>query len=470
MTEPYEYDLIVIGAGPAGEKGAAQAAYFGKKVVVVDRQPSGIGGASLNTGTHSKALRETALSISGLRQRRSYGIDYSLDPQLDISRIMKREQAVVETERATITRNLERHHIHTVWGTASLTDPHTVRVALRDGGTRDLSAQVILIATGSSPFHLPGVAFDHPRIHDSDSILRLDHLPRSLAVIGGGPIGSEYASVFSTLGVKVTLVDIAERLLPFLDAEIAGRLRDRLQQNKLQFIFNTRVEKTSATEKRVRLTLSTGQVLNVEQVLFAAGRTSNVQGLGLEALGVALGPRGLILVNEKYQTSIPNIYAAGDVIGFPALASTSMEQARVAMVHAFDLHYKERVSAVLPLAVYTIPEIAMAGLTESQCEQKGIPCLVGRAYYADNRRGQLLGDTHGMIKLVFSPADKRLLGVHIIGEMASELIHTGAQVMTGSGTIDAFIDAVYNYPTLSDLYKYAAYDGLGKWNELQPER
>ena len=470
MTNPFEYDLIVIGAGPAGEKGAAQAAYFGKKVLVVDRQPSGVGGASLNTGTHSKALRETALSISGLRQRRSYGIDYSLDRDLDISRIMKREQAVVETERATITRNLERHHIETIWGTASLTDPHTVRVALKDGGTRDLSAEIILIATGSSPFHPPGVSFDHPRVHDSDSILRLEYLPRSLAIIGGGLIGSEYASVFSALGVKVTVVDIAERLLPFLDAEIAGRLRSRLERNKLKFIFGTRVEKTVATAKRVRITLSTGQVLNVEEALFAAGRLSNVQGLGLEALGVALGQRGLILVNEKYQTSVPNIYAAGDVIGFPALASTSMEQGRVAMVHAFDLHYKERVSPVMPLAVYTIPEIAMAGLTEDECARKGIPCLVGRAFYADNRRGQLIGDTDGMIKLVFSPADKKLLGVHIVGELASELIHTGAQVMTASGTIDAFIDAVYNFPTLSDLYKYAAYDGLGKLNELQQER
>jgi NAD(P) transhydrogenase len=204
--------------------------------------------------------------------------------------------------------------------------------------------------------------------------------------------------------------------------------------------------------------------------LFAAGRQSNVQGLGLEALGVALGPRGLVLINEKYQTSIPNIYAAGDVIGFPALASTSMEQGRVAMVHAFNLHYKERVSPVVPLAVYTIPEIAMAGLTEDECRQKNIPFLVGQAYYANNRRGQIIGDTDGMIKLIFSPVEKKLLGVHIIGELASELVHLGAQVLADSGSIDAFINSVYNYPTLSDSYKYAAYDGLGKWNELQKER
>ena len=219
MTSSYEYDLVVIGAGPAGEKGAA--AYFGKKVAVVDRLPGSVGGASLNTGTHSKALRETALSFSGLRQRRSYGIDYSLNPHLDISRIMRREQSVVKTERATITRNLERHHIETVWGRASLPDPHTVRVTLKEGGTRDLSAQVILVATGSSPFHPAGVPFEHGRVHDSDTILSLKYLPHSLAIVGGGVIGSEYASVFSALGVKVTLVDGRDRLLPFLDAEIA---------------------------------------------------------------------------------------------------------------------------------------------------------------------------------------------------------------------------------------------------------
>jgi len=469
MTEPYEYDLVVIGAGPAGEKGAAQAAYFGKKVAVVDRQPSGVGGASLNTGTHSKALRETALSISGLQQRRSYGIEYSLKRNLDISKIIKGEQALVDIERATITRNLERHHIETVWGNASLPDPHTVRVALKDGGTRDLSAGIILVATGSSPFHPAGVPFDHPRVHDSDNILRLGYLPSSLAVIGGGVIGSEYASVFSALGVKVTLIDAGPRLLHFLDDEIAARLRGRLERNKLNFIFDTRVEKISPTEKQVRITLSTGQVLTVQEVLMAAGRVSNVEGLGLEALGMTLGKRNLVLVNEKYQTSVPNIYAAGDVIGFPALASSSMEQGRVAMVHAFDLHYKEHVSAVIPLAVYTIPEIAMAGLTEEACAQKEIPFLVGRASYADNRKGQLIGDTDGMVKLVFSPIDKKLLGVHIIGELGSELIHIGAHVIAAGGTIDAFINAVYNYPSLSDLYKYAAYDGLGKWNELQED-
>jgi NAD(P) transhydrogenase len=396
-----------------------------------------------------------------------YGIDYTLKGDLNISSLMYREQAVVETERKIIAENLERHHIETVWGSASLKNVHTVHVSLNDGGERDLSAEIILIATGSSPFHPPEVAFDHRFIHDSDSILKMDRIPASLAIIGGGVIGSEYAGIFSTLGVEVTLVDGRERLLPFVDAEIADRLRSHLERLGLRFLFNSRVGGMEITPQGVRITLSSGEVVTSEVALFASGRKSNVDGLGLAELGVELGPRGLILVNEKYQTCIPNIYAAGDVIGFPALASTSMEQARVAMVHAFNLRYKERVSPIVPLAVYTIPEISMIGMTEEECKQKEIPYLVGRALYANNPRGQILGDTSGMLKLLFSPAGKKLLGVHIIGEMASELVHLGAQVMAEDGTIDAFITAVYNYPTLSDLYKYAAYDGLGKWNLLK---
>lgn len=467
MSESYEYDLVVIGSGPAGEKGAAQAAYFGKKVALVERLAH-VGGAGINTGTvPSKTLRETALYFSGLRQRGLYGIDYTLKGDLNISSLMYREQAVVETERKIIAENLERHRIETVWGSASLKNAHTVHVRLNDGGERDLSAEIILIATGSSPFHPPEVAFDHRFIHDSDSILKMDRIPASLAIIGGGVIGSEYAGIFSTLGVEVTLVDGRERLLPFVDSEIADRLRSHLEHLGLRFIFNSRVVGTEITPQGVRFALSSGEVVTSEVALFASGRKSNVDGLGLAELGVELGPRGLILVNEKYQTTVPNIYAAGDVIGFPALASTSMEQARVAMVHAFNLRYKERVSPIVPLAVYTIPEISMIGMTEEECKQKEIPYLVGRAFYANNPRGQILGDTSGMLKLLFSPAGKKLLGVHIIGEMASELVHLGAQVMAEDGTIDAFIAAVYNYPTLSDLYKYAAYDGLGKWNLLK---
>jgi len=463
MLPTYDYDLVVIGSGPAGEKGAAQAAYFGKKVALVERAPH-LGGAGINTGTvPSKTLRETALYFSGLRQRGLYGIDYSLKEGLTVGDFMYRKQIVVESEWGIIRRNLERHNIEVVRGAASLSDPHTVHVQLSDGGARDLTTEVILIATGSSPFHPPDTPFDHRLIYDSDSILRMSHIPRTMTVVGGGVIGSEYASIFTALGVEVTLVDSRDRLLPFVDYEIAERLRGHLERLGLRFIFNTRVSKIETKPDRVHITLLDGAHVDSEIALFAAGRQSNIEGLGLEPLGVKVGNRGLILVNEKYQTSVPNIYAAGDVIGFPALASTSMEQARVGMVHAFNLLYKERVSPILPLAVYTIPEISMVGMSEDECRQKDVPYLIGRAYYEKNPRGQIVGDTSGMLKLVFAPADKKLIGVHLIGELASELVHIGAHVMTEGGTIDAFIHAVYNYPTLADSYKYAAYDGLGRW-------
>ncbi len=411
----------------------------------------------------SKTLRETALYFSGLRQRGLYGIDYSLKDNLTVGDFMYRKQIVIESEWGIIQRNLERHHIEVIHGEASLRDAHTVRVRRADRMETDLATGVVLIATGSSPFHPPDIPFDHRLIYDSDSILQMSHIPRTMTVVGGGVIGSEYASIFTALGVQVTLVEGRNRLLPFVDGEIAERLQRQLERLGLRFIFNDRVTNIEVHDDHVDLTLRGAERLECEIALFAAGRQSNVEGLGLEAVGVQLGNRGLILVNEKYQTSVPNIYAAGDVIGFPALASTSMEQARVAMVHAFNLLYKEQVSPILPLAVYTIPEISMVGLSEDDCQMKGIPYLAGRAYYETSPRGQIIGDTSGMIKLVFSPTDKKLLGVHLIGEMASELVHIGAHVMAAGGTIDAFIHAVYNYPTLADSYKYAAYDGLGHW-------
>ncbi len=466
------FDLVVIGSGPAGEKGAAQAAYFGKKVALVERAPH-LGGAGINTGTvPSKTLRETALYFSGLRQRGLYGIDYALHQGLTIGDFMYRKQIVVESEWGIIRRNLERHNIHVVWGEASFQDTLTARVQLREGGATTLEADYFLIATGSSPFRPPSIPFDHPLIYDSDSILNMRGIPKTMAVIGGGVIGTEYASIFTALGVQVTLMDTRNRLLPFVDGELAARLQSHLENLGLRFIFNTRTASINPTANDVTLNLTNGEALTCDCVLFAAGRQSNVQGLNLEALGVALGDRGLIQVNDKYQTTVPHIYAAGDVIGFPALASTSMEQARVAMVHAFNLQYKERVSPVLPLAVYAIPEISMVGLSEEDCQAQAVPYLVGRALYEKSPRGQIIGDTSGLLKLIFAPTDKKLLGVHLIGELASELIHIGAHVMAADGTIDAFIHAVYNYPTLADSYKYAAYDGLGnreRWQKAQIE-
>ena len=462
------YDLVVIGSGPAGEKGATQAAACGKRVALVERAPY-LGGTGINTGTvPSKTLRETALYFSGLRQRGLYGIDYSLKESLSVQEFLYRERLVVEEERKIVRRNLERNHVEVIWGTASLKDAHTVAVRCAAGEQRELVADFILIATGSSPHRPQGIPFEHPLVYDSDEILHeLERIPRSVAVIGGGVIGCEYASIFTALDVHVTLIDGRDRILPFVDTEIAERLRQRLEHLGLRMRCNERVAEVEPGPESVRLRLTSGEELVCDIALFAAGRTSNVAGLGLEAVGVELGKRGLILVNDHYQTCVPNIYAAGDVIGFPALASTSMEQARVAVSHAFDQAYKQHMSPIQPLAVYTIPEIATVGLSEDACTEQGVPYLVGRAYYTNNPRGQIIGDTSGMVKLVFSPDGRKLLGAHLIGELASELVHIGAHVIAEDGTIDTFIEGVYNYPTLADCYKYAAYDGFGAWQEWE---
>lgn len=452
------YDLIVIGGGPAGEKGAVKAAYYHKRVALIERAPY-LGGAGINTGTvPSKTLRESALYFSGLKQRGLYGIDYSLKDNLSIRDFMYREKIVVE-ERRIIDRNVRLHKIELIHAEASLKDAHVVKVKSENGET-ELSADIILIATGSSPHHPPEIPFDHKLIYDSDSILHMDHIPKTMAVIGGGVIGTEYASIFIALGIEVTLIEPRDRIVQFVNSEIATRLTDQLTALGLKFQFNDRMTAIESHGNHVQLTLEKGGKLEFEVALIAAGRQSNVKGLGLEKIGVQLGNRGLILVNENYCTNIPNIYAAGDVIGFPALASTSMEQGRVAMIHAFDLTYKERLSPYIPLAVYSIPEVSSVGLTEDECKTKNIPYLIGRSYYKNNPRGQIIGDMSGMIKLIFSPPDKKLIGAHIIGEQASELIHIASQMMMTEGTIDTFIDAVYNFPTLADSYQYAAYDAL----------
>ncbi|MBA3874910.1 MAG: Si-specific NAD(P)(+) transhydrogenase [Anaerolineae bacterium] len=460
------YDLIVIGSGPAGEKGAAQAAYFGKKVALIERAPY-LGGAGINTGTvPSKTLRETALYFSGLLQRGLYGLDYSIKDNMTIADFMHREKAVVNREHEIIQNNLDRHKIDVFWGEASLKDTHTVQVHATNGTDTTLQADIILIATGSSPFHPPDVPFNGQLIFDSDEILRMEFIPKTLAIVGGGVIGCEYASVFATLGVQVTLIDSHDQILPFVDQEIVARLIAQLTKLNVRLLLLQQVNKTEERDNQVHLTLQSGEELVVEGALYASGRQGNVSSLGLEALGIEVSKRGLIVVNEKYQTTLTNVYAAGDVIGFPALASTSMEQARVAMAHAFNLSYKDHVSAVLPLAVYTVPEIALVGLTEEACKQKNIPYVVGRTYSENNARGQIIGD-NGMLKLILSPDDKKLLGAHHIGELASELVHIASQVIAANGTIDVFIQSVYNYPTLSEMYKYAAYDALGnieKWN------
>ncbi len=458
---PESFDLIVIGSGPAGEKGAAQAAYFGRRVALVEKE-SCLGGAGINTGTvPSKTLRETALYFSGLGQRGLYGVDYQIKQDITVPDFMFRKEEVVGNLRQMVDANLARHAITVVPGRAVFEDPHTVRVIAAGAPDRVLEAAVVLIATGSYPNWPDDVPQAEGRLYDSDSILHMDRIPRSLAVIGSGVIGCEYATMFRAMGIEVTLVGGADRLLPFLDFEIGDRLKMQLELLGLRVILKDGVDEVALDRAAVRVRLKSGEELDVERVLFATGRMGATQGLGLERIGLVPGPRGHLKVNEHYQTALPHVYAAGDVIGFPALASTSMEQARVAMCHAFDLKYKSRVSPLLPMAVYTIPEIAGIGETEESCKEKGIAYAVGRAFYESNSRGQIIGDMAGLLKLVFAPGDLRLLGVHIIGEMASELVHVGQSCLFFGGTLDAFIQTVFNYPTLGEAYKYAAYDGLG---------
>ena len=455
------FDLIVIGSGPAGEKGAAQAAYFGKRVALVECRAE-LGGAGINTGTvPSKTLRETALYFSGLRQRGLYGIDYSLREGLTVSDFMHRKDAVVSAERAKVAANLAAHKIELIAGKAQFEDAHTVNAIDQRGAPRSLHGEVILIATGSKPHRPPEIPFDDKFIFDSDSILAMDGIPKSMIVVGGGVIGCEYASIFTAMGVTVTLVDGRDRLLPFLDAEISVQLRARLASLGLRFFFEERAKKTERTAAGVRMTLASGKTVEAETALFAAGRRGAVEGLVLEKADLGINQRGYIEVNEHYQTGARHIYAAGDVIGFPALASTSMEQGRVAMCHAFGFPYKRRLASQLPMGIYTIPEISAVGETEESCREKKIEFAVGRAKYANNARGQIIGDLAGILKLIFRRDNKQLLGVQILGENATELIHLGMAVLEAHGTIDTFIELVFNYPTLSEMYKYAAYDGLG---------
>ena len=454
------YELLVLGGGPAGEKGAAQAAYFGRRVALVEGSGH-IGGAGINTGTvPSKTLRETALYFSGLRQRGLYGVDYAVKTDLTVRDFMYREREVVAALREQATLNIARHGVTLVQGVASFEDARTVRVRREAHPDRVLTADIVLIATGSRPFRPREAPFDDRRIMDSDTILGMDRIPRSLAVVGAGVIGCEYASMFAALGLDVALLGGRDRLLPFLDFEIGDRLRRQMERIGVRMQLGTGVKRYEPLADQVRLHLSTSETVEVDRVLVAAGRLANTDGLGLERIGLTPDSRGVLKVNEHYQTTVPPVYAAGDVIGFPALAAVSMEQARVAMCHAFDLRYKTRVSPLLPIAVYTIPEVAMAGETEETCRQRAIPYCVGRAFYADNARGQIIGDLAGEIKLLFSPVDQTLLGVHVIGEIASELIHIGQACLQFGGTLDFFIQAVFNYPTLGEAYKYAAYDGL----------
>jgi NAD(P) transhydrogenase len=454
------FDLIVLGAGPAGEKGAAQAAYFGKRVAIVEREPMP-GGAAVHTGTlPSKTLRETALFLSGYRQRDLYGVTVEVEPKLAISTLIARKNAVRDLETDRMLRNIERHHIETVRGDARFLDLRTVEVA-GPAGLRTLTAPVTLIATGSRPFHPPGIPFEDPDVYDSTEILGIGRSPASLTVLGGGVIGCEYASMFAALGVDVHLIESRPRLLPFLDLEMGERLQNAMATLGVTFHMEERASEVRRTsEGELTSTLTSGQRVASEMVLVAAGRTGNTGTLNLDAIGVETDRRGSIVVDRDFATGAPGVYAAGDVIGFPALASASMEQARVAVCHAFGFEYKQAVSSVLPYGVYTIPEVSCVGMSEDEAVRDGVDIVVGRAFMRDNARGEIVGDREGMIKLVFDRTSRRLIGCHCIGERASELVHVGQAVMVLGGTVETFIEMVFNYPTLGEAYKYAAYDAL----------
>jgi NAD(P) transhydrogenase len=456
------YDLVVIGLGPAGEKGAAQAAYFGKRVAGIEAQA--VGGAVVNTGTlPSKTLRETALYLSGLRSRHLYGIDYTFSRSVGADDLFYRKNIVERAHLDLVHENLARHGIDVLAGRGELVDAHTVLVRGPDGDEARVYGEHILIATGSRPARPAEIPFDGERVFDSDSILELRRIPRSLIVAGAGVIGCEYATLFAALGAEVMLVDAREDLLPFLDHEIAGILRARMESVGVRLAFgdalaSIRVDRADGAG--VAAGLGGGRVLRAEAALYALGRRANTDGIGLERLGVELNRRGQVTVDECFRTAVPSVLAAGDVIGFPALASTSMEQARVAVCQAFGFAYKREVSSLIPLALYTIPEVSMAGETEEALGAAGVPYLAGRAHYRQNARAQILGDTGGLIKILCEPDELRLLGVHIIGERAAELVHVGQMCMRFGGTAHAFIDTVFNFPTIADAYKYAAYEVL----------
>ena len=459
--EPKTYDLVVIGSGPAGEKGAAQAAFFGKSVAIIERM-SVVGGASTNTGTlPSKTLRETSLFLSGYKNRDLSGVKLSIEGPVTVRDFMAHEQQVTADERLRVLENLSKHDVHLYRGEGSFLDPRTISVKQADGTTVLLNGKVVLIAVGSSPHRPPMFPFEDDRIYDSDEILDLHGIPKTMLVVGGGVIGCEYACTFAMLGVEVTVLEIRERLLESLDREVSDTLREQMGTIGIQFILGDCVSALDVKEV-ITVTLKSGQVMTPETILVSAGRGGNTKSLGLENIGVNVDDRGRIRVNESYQTDVPHIYAAGDVIGSPALSSTSMEQARVAMVHAFDLKYRGHVSPILPVGIYTIPEVSMAGETEEALKAKGIEYVSGKATYASNARGHIIGDAKGFLKLLFKLDDMTLVGVHVIGEQATELVHVGLIALLLKQPAELFVQTCFNYPTLTELYKYAAYDAMGK--------
>ncbi len=469
--ETKKYDLVVIGGGPAGIMAATTAGALHKTVALVNCHNE-LGGAGINTGTvPSKTLRETALALSGLKSRNLYGVDLSLRREVTLNDFLGHEQKVKTGFNLFLSQQLATQKADVYYGVGIFMDSHTIRVgplqtssevnpSATGKGDFLLQGSSILIATGSSPVRPELFPFGHGEIYDSDSILKLDRIPKTLAVIGAGVVGSEYACTFSALGSQVHIIDGRDVLLPFLDVEVSRALVGAIEHSGVTFHWKEMVLQCLVLESgAVTLKLSSGASLTVDAVLVAAGRKSNTEHLELSLAGVALGKRGIIPVNEDYRTNVEHIYASGDVIGFPALASTSMEQARRAVRHAFGLK-AANLSPLLPNGIYTIPEVSMVGETEESLQKNQIDYVVGRARYADNGRGRIIGDETGFLKLLFRRSDMQLLGVHVMGELATEIIHIGLIAMLADRSADLFVETCFNTPTLSSLYKSAALNAI----------
>lgn len=455
------YDLLVIGTGPAGQKAAVQAAKLCKKVGLVERKEV-VGGVCINTGTiPSKSLREAVLYLSGFRQRSLYGAGYRLKQSITIEDLAFRANHVIKNEIAIVENQMARNRVDMIHGTASFVDPH--RLAVRQtAGTVEHTADFFVIAVGTEPARPADIPFDDETMIDTDGLLKLKCIPDSIVIVGGGVIGTEYASILATMGVPVTLIDKRPRLLEFVDAEIIDALQRQMQEIGVTLYHGEEVLAIKRGKGgKIEVCLTHAKPIWATTLIYAIGRQGATAGLNLEAVGVKPDARGRLKVNEHFQTAVPHIYAAGDVIGFPALASTSMQQGRHASCHAFG--YPDRTdTGLLPYGIYAIPEISMVGKNEEELTKAQIPYGVGVARYKEIARGQLIGDETGMLKLLFHRQTKDLLGVHAIGEGATELIHIGQAVIAYKGKIDYFIDTVFNYPTLAECYKVAALDGMNR--------
>ena len=454
------FDVVVIGGGPGGERAAIQAARAGKRVALVEREHV-VGGTRVNWGTiPSKTLRESALFVHGLRHNKLDAIKVQISDTITIPELMYREQRVVQRELELINRSLNRYAIEIFKGEGRFLDAHTIAVHGVDGQVRlRLSGEVIVLATGSSPNRPADIDFDGDIVFDSTTVLRLPRMPRSMIVLGAGVIGVEYASIFAALGLAVTLVDTRAELLPFVDREIAGLLRRELGRLGVAFVSNdhyARVERIDGAPPMVRVTTRNGNVLEADVLLYCVGRDGNTRNLGLEAIGITPDARGLLAVNDRFETVHPHIYAVGDVIGYPALASTSMEQGRQAIRNAYGIPGPKLRTSRLPFAIYAIPEVSYVGDSEETLKERGIPYVAGRGHYEMNPKGQIVGAPGGLVKLLFERGSLELLGVHIIGHTASELIHIGQAFLDAKADATHIAETLYNYPTFSDMYRHAA--------------